>query len=77
MTAQAHNRFAFCVVVVEFAANGNQALSKKLCVLSLVYNSTISLSAVFIQGFKFTNGQLDQKTFEVDNWASLELPTRQ
>ena len=25
MTAQAHNRF-FCVVVVEFAVNGNQAL---------------------------------------------------
>ena len=26
MTAQAHNRFAFCAVVVEFAVNGNQAL---------------------------------------------------
>ena len=27
MTAQAHNRFVFfCVVVVEFAVNGNQAL---------------------------------------------------
>ena len=25
MTAQAHNRFVFCVVVVEFAVNGNQA----------------------------------------------------
>ena len=25
MTAQPNNRFAFCVVVVEFAANGNQA----------------------------------------------------
>ena len=27
MTAQPHNRFVFCVVVVEFAVNGNQALS--------------------------------------------------
>ena len=26
MTAQPHNRFVFCVVVVEFAVNGNQAL---------------------------------------------------
>ena len=26
MTAQANNRFVSCVVVVEFAANGNQAL---------------------------------------------------
>ena len=26
MTAEAHNRFVFCVVVVEFAVNGNQAL---------------------------------------------------
>ena len=27
MTAQAYNRFVFCVVVVEFAVNGNQALA--------------------------------------------------
>ena len=27
MTAQPHNRFVFSVVVVKFAANGNQALS--------------------------------------------------
>ena len=27
MIAQAHNRFVFCVVVVEFAVNGNQALA--------------------------------------------------
>ena len=26
MTAQPNNRFAFCVVVVEFVVNGNQAL---------------------------------------------------
>ena len=26
MTAQPHNRFAFCIVVVKFAVNGNQAL---------------------------------------------------
>ena len=26
MTAQANNRFVFCVVVVKFAVNGNQAL---------------------------------------------------
>ena len=25
MTARPHNRFVFCVVVVEFAVNGNQA----------------------------------------------------
>ena len=25
MTAQTHNRFVFCVVVVEFAVNGTQA----------------------------------------------------
>ena len=29
MTDQLHNRFVFCVVVVEFAANGNQALCCK------------------------------------------------
>ena len=28
MTAQPLNRFVFCVVVVEFAVNGNQALRK-------------------------------------------------
>ena len=27
MTAQSHNRFVFCVVVVELAVNGNQALN--------------------------------------------------
>ena len=27
MTAQPHNRFVFCVVVVEFAVNGNQVQS--------------------------------------------------
>ena len=26
VTARSHNRFVFCVVVVEFAVNGNQAL---------------------------------------------------
>ena len=26
MTAQPHNRFVFCVVVAEFAVNGNQTL---------------------------------------------------
>ena len=26
MAAQSHNRFVFCVVIVEFAVNGNQAL---------------------------------------------------
>ena len=26
MIAQLHNRFVFCVVVVKFAVNGNQAL---------------------------------------------------
>ena len=26
---------------------------------------------------KFTNGKLDWKTFDVDNWASSELPIRQ
>ena len=51
--------------------------SKKLCVLSLVYNSRTPLSAVFVWGFKFTNRQLDRKTFKVDKWVSLELPTRQ
>ena len=30
MTAQAHNRFVSCVVIVEFAVNGNQALSNML-----------------------------------------------
>ena len=33
MTAQPHKRFVFCVVVVEFAANGNQALGKILLLL--------------------------------------------
>ena len=50
---------------------------KQNCVLSLAYNSTTPLSAVFVWRFKFTNGQLDRKTFEVDKWSSLELPTRQ
>ena len=35
MTAQPHNRFVFCVVVVEFAVNGNQALVST--VVSFVY----------------------------------------
>ena len=29
MTAQPHDRFVFCVVVVEFAVNGNQAIEIK------------------------------------------------
>ena len=29
MTAQPPNRFVFCVVVVEFAVNGNQALGER------------------------------------------------
>ena len=49
----------------------------KETVLSLVHNSITPLSAVFVWRFKFTNGQLDRETFEVDKWASLELPTRQ
>ena len=48
--------------------------SKKLCVLSLVYNSTTPLFAVFVWGFKVKNRQLDWKTFEVDK---VEFPTRQ
>ena len=28
MTAQPYNRFVFCVVVLAFAVNGNQALKK-------------------------------------------------
>ena len=37
MTAQLHNRFVFCVVVVEFAVNGNQALiCKENCSLKSV-----------------------------------------
>ena len=51
--------------------------SKKLCVLSLVYNSRTPLSALFVWGLKFTNRQLDRKTFKVDKWVSLEFPTRQ
>ena len=46
-------------------------------ILSLVYNSTTPLSAVFVCGFKFTRRQLDRKTFEVDKWVSLEFSTRQ
>ena len=46
---------------------------KKLCVLSLVYNSRTLLSAVFVWGLKFTNRQLDRKTFEVDKWVLLEI----
>ena len=34
---------------------------KNLCALSLAYNSTTPLSAVFVWGFKFTNWQLDRK----------------
>ena len=51
--------------------------SKKLCVLSLVYNSRTLLSAVFVWGLKFTNRQLERKTFEVDKWVLLEIPTGQ
>ena len=32
MTAQPNNRFVFCVVVVKFAVNRNQALDGTLCV---------------------------------------------
>ena len=35
MTDQPHNRFVFCVVVVEFAVNGNQALQDCLTILPL------------------------------------------
>ena len=51
--------------------------SKKLCVLSLLYNSRTLLSAVFVWGLKFTNRQFDRKTFEVDKWVLLEIPTGQ
>ena len=51
--------------------------SKELCALSLVYNSTTLLLAVFVWGFQFTNRQLDRKTLEVDKWVSLESQTRQ
>ena len=37
MTAQAHNRFVFCVVVVEFAVNGNQALQHIIDLLGDVF----------------------------------------
>ena len=30
VTAQPYNRFVYCVVVVEFAVNGNQALSENI-----------------------------------------------
>ena len=30
MTAQSHNRFVFCVVVVKSVVDGNQALIRKL-----------------------------------------------
>ena len=33
MTAQLHNRFVICVVVVEFAVNGHQALCCKIFVI--------------------------------------------
>ena len=35
MIAQPHNRFVFCVVVVEFAVNGNQALLEWCFIISL------------------------------------------
>ena len=35
------------------------------------------MSAVFVWGLKFTNKQLDRKTFEVDKWVLLEIPTGQ
>ena len=51
--------------------------SEKLCVLSLVCNSTTPLSAVFVRDFKFKNRQLNRKTFEGDGWVSLEFPIGQ
>ena len=50
---------------------------KKNCVLSLIYNSRTPLSAVFAWGLKVTNKQLDRKTFEVDKWVLLGIPTGQ
>ena len=37
MTAQPNNRFGFCVVVVKFAVNGNQALQRILIFNLKVY----------------------------------------
>ena len=48
-----------------------------LQLMGLIHTQSCKLFVVFVWGFKFTNGQLDRKTFEVDKWASLELPTRQ
>ena len=41
MIAQAHNRFVFSVVVVEFAVNGNQVL--KWVLESLVLNKPFEI----------------------------------
>ena len=42
-TAQPLNRFVFCVVVVEFAVNGNQALKSKSCQNQFVTKITCEL----------------------------------
>ena len=48
MTAQPLNRFVFCVVVVEFAVNGNQALwvilkSSSLCIITIDNAQVLSI----------------------------------
>ena len=40
ITAQAHNRFVFCVLIVEFAVNGNQTLRKTFVEIPRMFEVT-------------------------------------
>ena len=40
MTAQPRNRFVFCVVVVESAVKGNQALTINNSAIVIIFNAT-------------------------------------
>ena len=66
MTAQPHNRFVFCVMVVEFAINGNQTLSAGTISLGLqgwkmemhmTFKNRLYLQSECIEKHQFNNVQ--------------------
>ena len=62
MTAQPHNSFVFCVVVVEFAVNGNQAIQKITDMFSPNHNLFLSTKLIK-PGFHKANYDHDNDQF--------------
>ena len=59
MTAQPHNHFVFCVVVVEFAVNGNWASEPKISKCSLILDFPI---------FRYVPEQVSDVTLSEKYW---------